>query len=262
MRERPTPPTAAVLATLLALLAACSPVRGPAEEGDAAAAVAAEEAAPAAEPAPPAEPELPLPELGGADIEMDVHAWDCDNGMYVVSQQVGEEDRLVLHLPGGAVALDPQEAASGARWSDGQITFWSKGNEARLELADRTTAACRENRRRSGIEAARLSGADWWAAGNEPGWSLHLFPDRLVLVTDYGETTIQTPTPTAVVEEGTIRFEAETEAHDLAVVITPEACEDDMSGEPFPARVVVTVDGTELRGCGQKLTSAGEEAVP
>ncbi len=260
MRERPTPPTAAVLAALLALLAACSPVRGPAGEEDAAAAAAAadEDAAPAAEPAP----ELPLPELGGAGIEMDVHAWDCDNGMYVVSQQVGEEDRLALHLPGGAVALDHQEAASGARWSDGQITFWSQGNEARLELADRTTAACVENRRRSGIEAARLSGADWWAAGNEPGWSLHLFPDRLVLVTDYGETTIQTPAPTPVVEEGTIRFAAETEAHDLAVVITPQACEDDMSGEPFPARVVVTVDGTELRGCGEKLTSAGEETVP
>jgi uncharacterized membrane protein len=255
MRIRRLPPAAA----LVLLLAACSPERGP-ESAEPAAAPSAAATGDAAEAAAPAADEpLPLPALGsGGDIEMDVHAWNCDNGTYVVTQQLAAEDRLALHLPGGAVTLEPREAASGARYSDGSITFWSKGAEATLELADRTTAACREDRQRSRVEAAKLSGAEWWAAGNEPGWSLHVFADRLVLVTDYGETTIQTPTPAPVEEGGTVTYAAETEAHDLEVVIAEEECADDMSGERFPARVEVTLDAQVLRGCGERLSAAGE----
>jgi uncharacterized membrane protein len=256
-------PTAAAL---LLLLAACSPERGPQSGEPAAAPPAAgmdEAAAGTGEAASPsADGPMPLPALGsGGDIEMDVQAWNCDNGMYIVTQQLAEEDRLALHLPGGAVTLEHQEAASGARYSDGSITFWSKGAAAMLELADRTTAACNEDPRRSRVEAAKLSGADWWAAGNEPGWSLHVFADRLVLVTDYGETTIQTPTPAPVEDGGTVTYAAETEAHDLEVVITEEECADDMSGERFPARVEVTLDGQVLRGCGERL-SVADEAPP
>jgi len=104
--------------------------------------------------------------------------------------------------------------------------------------------------------AARLAGAALWAAGNEPGWSLQLFPERLVLVTDYGETTIQTAAPTPVDEGETTTYTAHTEAHDVVVTVDREACQDSMhDGDPLPARVVVRFDGKLLRGCGEPLTA-------
>ena len=196
-----------------------------------------------------------MPSLGsGTGIDMNVHAYDCDNGMYVVTEQRPEEDSLVLFLPHGSLTLEHREAASGAKYEGGEgVAFWNKGDTALLDLADRGRAHCTENRRRTEIESAKLSGAELWAAGDDPAWSLHLFPERLVLVTDFGETTIQTPTPTPVEDGDTTTYTARTEAHDLNVTLHREACDDAVSGGGFPLRVEVRLDGETLHGCGESL---------
>ncbi|MGB1765230.1 YbaY family lipoprotein [Alloalcanivorax xenomutans] len=114
-----------------------------------------------------------------------------------------------------------------------------------------------------GVEGAGLSpaaqkvreqGAQFWAAGNEPGWSLAIYPQvKLELVTDYGETTIATPDPGPKEEGGKTLYQASNEDTDLTVEIEQSPCQDDMSGKQYPYTVVVSYGDTTLNGCGQEL---------
>lgn len=258
-------PRLAAVLCLAFFLAACAPER-PVEDGGAPAAEEAtsdEAEVPGPSrpesPAPAPSPEVPPPTGEAAtadDPALQVHAWNCDNGMYVVTEHHPDRDELILQLPRGPLTLTPREAASGARWSDGTVVFWNKGDEARLELGERGTATCREDRRRSVVEAAKLSGAEVWATGNEPGWTLRIFPERMVLVTDHGQRTIVTPRPEPVqsADGGAITYRAETEAHRVSVVLRDETCRDSMSGEEYDTTVEVTLDGERYRGCGLLLT--------
>jgi putative lipoprotein len=104
-------------------------------------------------------------------------------------------------------------------------------------------------------EEARLRGVDFRAAGNEPGWYLEMeYGGQLLLVTDYGERRLTAATPPpAIIGSGASAYHARSSAHDLVVTIQDAPCADDMSGEPFPARVLVQLDDRELRGCGRRL---------
>ncbi|WP_133492602.1 YbaY family lipoprotein [Alcanivorax sp. 24] len=114
-----------------------------------------------------------------------------------------------------------------------------------------------------GVEGAGLSpaaqkvreqGAQFWAAGNEPGWSLAIFPQvKLELVTDYGETTVAAPDPGPREEGGKTLYQTSNEDTDLTVEIEQSLCQDDMSGKEYPYTVVVRYGDTTLNGCGQEL---------
>jgi uncharacterized protein len=68
----------------------------------------------------------------------------CDGVEGVVSAAFirGDAPVVSLNWPAGALALPLTRSASGARYSDGAATFWSKGEAARLTL-DGTDHACR-----------------------------------------------------------------------------------------------------------------------
>lgn len=105
-------------------------------------------------------------------------------------------------------------------------------------------------------EESALLGYDYRAVGQEPGWTLEIDEDRwLRFIGDYGATTILAPVPAAADSAGARVLHAVTDGHDLRVVVLPGPCEDVMSGEPFPDRVEVTVDGVALAGCGELLTN-------
>jgi len=102
---------------------------------------------------------------------------------------------------------------------------------------------------------AKLGGADFRAVGNEPGWSLTIAHDSIVLVTDYGETRLAFPSPP--VEElpqgRRSVYRARSPGHTLEVVLEAGGCRDSMSGDAFETTVTLTLDGRALRGCGRAL---------
>jgi uncharacterized membrane protein len=196
----------------------------------------------------------PTPPLADTDaVPLRAHAYDCEDGTSLVAEYRAED--VAVFVPGGPVFLPRQPSGSGAKYGDGQVVFWNRGTGLLFGTHgdDGVLVECDENRRRSQIASARLDGAEYWAAGNEPGWTLHVFPDRMVLRTDYGARRIELPTPRpAAGSDGTV-LRTTNGDHDLVVTLAGGGCADDMSGERFPLRVRLDLDGTLYRGCGQAL---------
>lgn len=104
-------------------------------------------------------------------------------------------------------------------------------------------------------ETARAHGVDFRAVGQEPGWLLDIHTaDRMVLVWDYGEHRLETARgEPAFPQEGVTRYEGRSGGHTLEVTIRRRPCHDGMSGQAYPARVDVVIDGRALNGCGRSL---------
>lgn len=187
--------------------------------------------------------------------ELRTFAYNCDDSTYVVASLDRATDGLWFFLPGQTVCLPHVAAASGAKYSDGTITFWMKGSEALLEVADGRTVRCTENRRESWFEDAKLRGMDFRAVGNEPGWTLELGPERSALVTDYGNTRFEfaTPAPEVDAEGRTAVYRATVDGTDIVIRTTLEPCMDSMDGSQYSHRVEIQVRDERLLGCGRGL---------
>jgi uncharacterized membrane protein len=104
-------------------------------------------------------------------------------------------------------------------------------------------------------DAARAAGVDFRAVGQEPGWIADIYTqNRIVLLLDYGETLIELPRsePTYPVEGATL-YETQGGGHTARITIRRAACEDAMSGEPYPSTVELVIDGRTLEGCGRSV---------
>ncbi len=88
------------------------------------------------------------------------------------------------------------------------------------------------------------------AIGQEPGWRLEI-GDTIDLLYRYGEARATLPAAAPdISQDGVTRYAASNDAHTMTIVVTPAPCEDAMSGQPYPARVTVVIDGETLEGCG------------
>lgn len=167
-----------------------------------------------------------------------------------------EGETAWLFLPGETVSLPYVAAASGAKYTDGESLFWSKGEEALLEWRGRRHSGCRNNRRAAIWEHAKLSGVDFRAVGQEPGWHLEIRrADTVVLVSDYGSVRHTFPWAEPLSEAGAARttYWVQSGRDELKVVLQPGPCHDTMSGEQYETKVTVWLNGRELRGCGRAL---------
>jgi putative lipoprotein len=166
---------------------------------------------------------------------------------------------LFLFLPDSTVLLPEVPAASGAKYSDGRTTFWSKGEEALIERDGRVYRDCRNNRRMAVWEDAKLNGVDFRAVGNEPGWYLEIYdkgaPERIDLVTDYGQDFYTFPDVQRETRQSPpqTRYLARIGAHRLEVTLEPGGCRDNMSGEAFETRVTIRLGTRIYAGCGRPL---------
>ncbi|MCP5147339.1 MAG: MliC family protein [Pseudomonadales bacterium] len=177
--------------------------------------------------------------------------YDCSGFEFVTRVGPGE---MALWLPGRYLVLSQVRSASGSKYQEGDIVFWSKGDNAMLQLADVEYPQCRLQPERAPWADARRRGVDFRAVGNEPGWHLEIQQGRqLLFVGNYGEQRLSTPDPGVQVAGQHRSYRASTEAVELAVDILATPCFDSMSGEAFPAAVTVTVNGRELQGCGRDL---------
>ncbi|MCB1856026.1 MAG: MliC family protein [Halieaceae bacterium] len=176
----------------------------------------------------------------------------CGDFEFVTRTGPGE---LALWLPRRYLVLSQVRSASGAKYQEGDVVFWSKGAEALLQVGDREYLGCRQQPERAPWADARRRGVSFRAVGNEPGWMLEILPGRqLVLVGDDGQLRLATPDPGAQEQGESRHYRALTEAGELQVEILQGACFDTVSGEAFPAVVTVSVNGRLLQGCGRELT--------
>lgn len=154
------------------------------------------------------------------------------------------------------LVLGRVRAASGARYEGDGVTVRTKGDDASLVVDDESFTGCRHDRRRSIWEHAKLSGVDFRAIGNEPGWHLEIRRSlRLTFVYAYGEQRVVTPCPEPSIDVDAQRtvYQAGAQGHDLKVVLEGTCCTDTMSDEQFETTVTVDFDGVIFRGCGRAL---------
>lgn len=93
----------------------------------------------------PGDPEAPALLLqrvaaGATPAGPRVLAYACDGFAFRVEVT---RERATLFLPERSVTLPAVPAASGAKYSDGDTTYWSRGDEASLTLDDAEHAGCR-----------------------------------------------------------------------------------------------------------------------
>jgi uncharacterized membrane protein len=194
-----------------------------------------------------------------APAPLAAHVFDCDSGSRFVLARVVESaqsgEAVDLILPDRRVRLPRVVAASGVHYTAGGVSVWNKGREATLEI-DGRVSRCIENRRRSLAEDARARGVELRATGNEPGWTLELFSDRLVLVEGYGaqRTTVPRPPRRTGSTAAEDVYVAEGQGRRRLIVRTrPGVCVDTMSGDRHAVTVDLEVDGKAYRGCGDTL---------
>jgi putative lipoprotein len=183
--------------------------------------------------------------------------YDCNGYEFVARLGPGE---MALWLPDQYVVLPQVRSASGALYEEGDISFWSKGDDAMLTVADQIHQNCHLQPQRVPWEDARRRGVDFRATGNEPGWHLEIKSGKQVLfVYAYGMQRALVSNPTEEIADSTRVYTGVSGGRELQVEILEQACVDNMSGDQFPNRVVVTFDNTRYEGCGQDLEYPWEE---
>jgi uncharacterized membrane protein len=241
----------ALLLVSLPILTACN--RSPDQPAPSATEpVAAPESSPAAQAAQPsADSDVPPPE--GV---LRAYVWSCDGGLTLNMKNLYRENAITLDLPEGPRRLPQVVSASGAKYSDGLLTFWTKGDTAMLERQGSAPVQCREARYESLLADARERGVRFRGRGNEPGWTVEIGPGaRLEFVTAYGQErhVFDAATETAGETAGSRVFSATQADEVIKVTVSREACADDMSGEAFDHRVAVEYGESTLRGCATAL---------
>ncbi|MBQ1784005.1 MAG: MliC family protein [Gammaproteobacteria bacterium] len=192
--------------------------------------------------------EQPPLEAGG---EPRVMVYHCGPEMRLVAEFKG--DGMWLFLPEQTLLLQQVVSASGARYEADGVLFWNKGDNAILEIEGQPQPQCVAEPREAVWEKAKLAGADFRAIGQEPGWILELYPERVVLLLDYGQTRIEAPSASPINETFGSRFDLEAEGQSLTISLKHESCHDSMSGELFETRVTIEYGERLLSGCGRSL---------
>ena len=166
------------------------------------------------------------------------------------------DDTAWVFLPQKTTNLPRVLSANGEKFSDNQYTFWIKSNKAMLETVTSTHRNCMNNGSKAIWEHAKLSGVDFRAVGNEPGWQLEILnQDRILFVGDYGNFSREFPAPEPTTDKQTRRtiYQTAAEGKNLMVIIEGRQCRDTMKGEIFETTVSVTLDRKTHQGCGRPL---------
>jgi putative lipoprotein len=179
------------------------------------------------------------------------YVWDCDDGTSLTMDNLLAERAIALQLPDGPRRLPQVVAASGVKYDDGAVSFWTKGNTAMLQRKDGPVVNCTESRPKSLLADARTRGVTYRGAGNEPGWVLEIVaPDRLVFVTNYGQDRHEFDgAAVSGNPESGAKYQAADGGQSIRAMLKLEPCQDDMAGTPFDYSLIVEFGGRTYRGC-------------
>lgn len=179
-------------------------------------------------------------------------AYECDELLVLV---IVDANTAVINFKGANLELAQSPAASGARYTNEQAEFWSKGDDASITVNGQPLTNCRNKPEQLPWAEAKARGIDFRATGNEPGWLLELDADlQIEFVGDYGSYRVITPVPVPDLDSPQrSSYHAVTESHDLLLTIETKPCQDSMSGVQFPQQVRILLDGRAYNGCGKPL---------
>lgn len=191
-------------------------------------------------------------EFAPVSFPLPTQAWDCERTGYVVSSRAADQASLWLFLPGETTQLETTDARDD--FKSAATRFRMADSSADLILNGQTEA-CRENRRASLREDAKLRGVSFRATGNEPPWQLELGLATALLSTGYERdlSWYELPPPEENPAERMTRYEMDNGRSELELTLSGQPCTDSMSGEAFPTTVQLRIDGRTLRGCGEPL---------
>lgn len=211
---------------------------------------------PATEPAPAAAVTLPaptvLPDEALPEGVLHAYVWECDGDLTLNVRNLYREDAVTIDLHEGERKLPLVVSASGTKYADETLIFWTKGSEATFERKGTPPVNCREVRAKSLLADARLRGVVYRGTGNEPGWLVEIGPaTRLLFVTNFGGERHEFGgfSTRGADSIGVTVFMARHGDQQIKVTVAREACTDDMSGWEFDHRMVVEFGGQSLRGC-------------
>ncbi len=178
--------------------------------------------------------------------------YECADYEFVARLGPGE---MAVWLQDRYMILSQVRSASGVKYQEGDTVFWSKGDEAMLELDGQRYSSCVLVPSRAPWEDARRRGVNFRAVGNEPGWELEIQDGKQILfVASYGMERIVLPDPGVQVDGNTRSYHSVSGPHEFRVEIVNETCTDTMKGDEFPSETSVLFDGQVYRGCGMDLT--------
>ena len=189
-----------------------------------------------------------------ASTNANTYVYQCSKSYQFVARV--ENDNVWLFLPGQTISLPQVTSASGAKYTNGKITFWSKGEEALLQTPSQTYRNCTNNRRAAISEHAKLNGVDFRATGNEPGWHLEITQGQNILfVTNYGQDhyTFKTPEPETRPDQAQTLYRIQNDHHKLTIMLEGKPCGDTMADESYSTTVTVTLNDKTYLGCGRPL---------
>ncbi len=165
-------------------------------------------------------------------------------------------NRYLVHFDGpdlGATIFTHDEVrplalvpvASGTKYADDRLMIWLKGEDIIMEVDGKRVGPCQVSGLQPILAKAWLSGADFWAVGNEPSWNLVMGRERVIFISDMGQESREFPgLKTGQLDPespmGTYTF-ANGE-NQLKIEIVEGLCTNLMSGEPFAVSVRITLD--------------------
>ena len=177
-------------------------------------------------------------------------AIDAGGDSYYLAEYEPGSAKALLYAPDGVQELTQQIAASGAKYAGGRYLLWTKGRDIMLEVDGRRFEGCEVSGGQDVLERSWAEGFHFRASGNEPGWHLQTGPGGTRVTADYGELVLDFPgIPVESLRDGAPVLR-EAGGHVLRLRTTASPCFNDMSGEPFPLSVEMTLDGRTMRGCG------------
>lgn len=160
------------------------------------------------------------------------------------------DGRVLILWDGQRATLPRVDAASGEKYTDGTVLYWSKGCEAMLETPEVSWRGCRGQVADTVWRAAAVRGVDLRASGNEPPWLVEIdWTRESRVVLDYGKTVLKGPPPRSREAPLTLPIPG----HTVTLETLDAVCRDSMSGKILEFEMRLTVDGTAYRGCGQRL---------
>ena len=174
-------------------------------------------------------------------------AYVCDGIRFAAR---AEGDGIRLYLPDREAHLQRRASASGARYGDATLAFWSRGEDAVLQTRAVTYSQCRANAAEAPWQEARIRGVEFRAAGHDPAWSVEIAPGGRMTVDGVGGRIVDAPSERGIDRGfGRITYRAAS----ATLFVETKGCTDRATGWSFPMTATLSRNGQEYFGCARPL---------